>query len=129
QGHNGKNWIFGWCYRVLRVHRVLCVCSEREHGQVARPDRPRHRWRRSAGNVGRALRPPARGHRRPPREFQFLFSVGDVDHFEYPSHADSGALPTLTVNRADIMAWLVAWGGGTGLLLALLVAVGAFPEY
>jgi hypothetical protein len=33
------------------------------------------------------------------------------------------------VNRADITAWPVAWGGGTGLLLALLVAVSAFAEY
>lgn len=33
------------------------------------------------------------------------------------------------MNRADIMPWLMAWGGGTGLLLALLVAVSAFAEY
>ena len=33
------------------------------------------------------------------------------------------------MKRADVLAWLVAWGGGTGLLLAMLLAVRTFAEY
>ena len=42
---------------------------------------------RAADDARRAVRPPAGRLRRPARQLQLLFPVGDVDHPEYPSHA------------------------------------------